>query len=277
MNGDENYYLNIYQNYADRGGITPYMWRMGEDSRIMAGSGTGYGIYILIGWMLLFGESLIAMRALMITAGILTAGMYYLIARELWQSREAGFAALIFGLTSTSAFYTYIARMDALAIMAYSIVLLVHIRAIQQEKKWPHFLVGVGAILTVEIHVLGLLYLGAFAFSYGVRYIQSVYQSKKLQFNTPEVFFFIGAGIFGVIYIIVHILPDPAAYFLIPNTCEICEPSRITKETYRIIKMFIFRPHEAILLILVVYFSIRAWKTHLHWLLKSKDSPNNHG
>jgi len=267
MNGDENYYLNIFQNFVDRGEITPYMWRLGEGSKIIAGSGTGYGIYILVGWMLIFGESLLAMRALMITAGIITAWVYYLIAKEMWQSQEAGITALIFGLVSTSAFFTFIARMDALAILAYSIVLLIHLRAIRKKNKWLHLLVGIGAILTVEIHVLGLLYLGAFAFYYGIRYIQSAYQNKKIQFNTPEAFFFYGAGIFGVLYIIIHILPDPAAYFLIPNSCEICMPDRLTKETYRIIKMFIFRPHEAALIFLIAYFSIKTWKTHLHFLL----------
>ena len=56
IQSDENYYINIYQNYVDRGELTPYMWRLGGDTNIIAGSGTGYGIFVLIGWMRIFGE-----------------------------------------------------------------------------------------------------------------------------------------------------------------------------------------------------------------------------
>ena len=62
---EENYYLNIAQNYADRGELTPYMWQLG-DSNIIAGSGSGYGIIILIYWLNLVGESLIWGRMLML-------------------------------------------------------------------------------------------------------------------------------------------------------------------------------------------------------------------
>jgi len=40
IQSDESYYINIFQNFVDRGELTPYMWRMGGDTNIIAGSGT---------------------------------------------------------------------------------------------------------------------------------------------------------------------------------------------------------------------------------------------
>jgi len=160
IQSDESYYINIYQNYVDRGELTPYMWRLGGDTNIIAGSGTGYGIFVLIGWMRVFGESLFGVRMLMVLAGLVTAWVYYLTAKKWWGSQEAGMAALVFGLVSTSSFYTLVGRMDAVGILSYSLLLLLHITAVRQEKKWPHFLVGAAAILTTEFHILGLLYRG---------------------------------------------------------------------------------------------------------------------
>jgi 4-amino-4-deoxy-L-arabinose transferase-like glycosyltransferase len=119
MNGDENYYINIFQNYVDRGELTPYMWRLGGDTTIIAGSGTGYGIFVLIGWMLVFGESLFGVRMLMVLAGLITAWVYYLISKKWWGNHEAGIAALVFGIVSTSSFYTLVGVLQFIATAAY--------------------------------------------------------------------------------------------------------------------------------------------------------------
>lgn len=179
----------------------------------------------------------------------------------------SGVTAMVFGVVSTSAFYTLVGRMDALAILSYSLLLLLHITAVRQEKKWPHFLVGAVAILTTELHILGLLYVGAFAAYYGVRYLQIVRSERKLVLDAYPVYFFVGAGLLGVVYILVHILPDPEAYFIIPATCPFCYSSRIKTEVYRIIFMGIFRPHELIVTLLIVYFAVRRRKEYQHFLL----------
>lgn len=267
VHGDENYYINIFQNFVDRGELTPYMWRLGGETNIIAGAGTGYGIFVLIGWMKLFGESLFGIRMLMVLAGMVTAWLYYLTSRKWWGSTEAGVTAMVFGVVSTSAFYTLVGRMDALAILSYSLLLLLHITAVRQEKKWPHFLVGAVAILTTELHILGLLYVGAFAAYYAVRYLQIVRSERKLVLDAYPVYFFVGAGLLGVVYILVHILPDPEAYFIIPATCPFCYSSRIKTEVYRIIFMGIFRPHELIVTLLIIYFAVRRRKEYQHFLL----------
>jgi len=42
MHFDENFYINMAQNYAFRGELTPYMWRLGQ-ANIVSGGGSGYG------------------------------------------------------------------------------------------------------------------------------------------------------------------------------------------------------------------------------------------
>ena len=94
---DENYYLDISQNFILRGELTPYMWRLG-DTNIIAGSGSGYGILVLTLWMQAVGVSLSNGRLLMIAFGLLTALTLYLAARKWWGSEAAGIAAAVFAL-----------------------------------------------------------------------------------------------------------------------------------------------------------------------------------
>jgi len=267
MHWDENYYINIFQNFVDRGELTPYMWRLGGETNIIAGSGTGYGIFILIGWMKLVGESLFRVRMLMVIAGLATAWVYYLISMRWWGSREAGVAALMFGLVSTTSFYSLVGRMDALGVLSYSLLLLLHIMAVRQEKNWPHFLVGAAAILTTEFHILGLLYVGALALYYFYQFVLKVYQEKKFNLNNPSTYYFAGAGLFGILYMIVHILPDPKTYFLIANTCAICKMGRLETEYQRIVKLLIHRPVELLLLVLILYIVFRKGKSYRHYLI----------
>jgi len=266
---DENYYINIFQNFADRGELTPYMWRMESDTNIIAGAGTGYGIFIQIGWMALFGDSLFAMRMLMVIAGLVTAWVYYLLSKTWWQSKDAGAAAMVFGLVSTSSFYSLTGRMDAIGMLAYSLLLLLHIKAVRQEKQWPHFWVGAAAILTTEFHVLGLMYVGALAVYYGVRYLQILIRARRLVLNVYPVYYFLGAGLFGIFYVIVHILPDPTAYFLIPSSCDICLGSIWQNLPAFLSKIITQRPIEFLLLIIVLYGAVKNRKSnkHQHFLI----------
>jgi len=267
MNGDENYYINIFQNYADRGELTPYMWRLGGETNIIAGSGTGYGIYVLIGWMMVFGESLFGLRMLMVVAGLLTAWVYYLVSRRWWENEVAGVAAMVFGLVSTSAFYSLVGRMDAVANLSYSLLLLLHIAAVQQPKKWPHFWVGVVAILTTEFHIIGLQYVGALAVYYMFRYLQLVRSKRKLVLDVYPVYFFFGAGLLGVLYILVHILPNPDAYFVIPSTCAICFHNILEAEKIRFLHVLGLRPIEFILILIILYSQVRHKQTNRHFLI----------
>jgi len=264
---DENYYINIFQNYVDRGELTPYMWRLGGETNIIAGSGTGYGIFILIGWMKLVGESLFGVRMLMVIAGLVTAWIYYLISMRWWGNQEAGVAALVFGLVNTTSFYSLVGRMDAIGVLSYSLLLLLHIAAVRQEKNWPHFLVGALAILTTEFHILGLLYVGALTLYYFYQLVLKVYKEKKLSLNNSSTYYFAGAGLFGILYIIVHILPGPKTYLLIAKMCTICKMGRLDTEFQRIMKLLSHRPVELLLLLLTLYIVIRRGRSYRHYLI----------
>ena len=71
----------------------------------------------------------------MALAGLVTAVIYYLISKNWWGSKDAGIAALLFGIVSTSSIFTLVGRMDALGILAYSLLLLLHFTAEKQNNK----------------------------------------------------------------------------------------------------------------------------------------------
>lgn len=267
LHGDENYYINIFQNFVDHGKLTPYMWRLGSDTNIIAGSGTGYGIFVIIGWMSLFGESLFSLRMLMVIAGLISIWILYLTSKRWWESKEAGLATAIFGIVSTSAIYTLVGRMDAIAILSYSLLLLLHIVAIRKGHHWIHFFVGAMAILSTEFHIIGIQYVGAFAFYYGYQLIKQTISEKKFIMKSSPVYFFTGAGIFGVLYIIVHIVPDPEAYFLISSTCAICFKNIFLNEYLRTLHIFGLRPFEFILIFFVLFTEIKSKNSHLLLLI----------
>lgn len=262
MHYDENYYLNIAQSYAIRGELTPYLWRL-ADSNILAGGGSGYGIITLTLWLNLVQNSLFWGRMLMVICGLLTAGVMYFVARLWWNSKSAGIAAFVFSIVSTSAFYTLIVKMDAPAILTYSLVLLLHILAVRAGRPILHFLVGVCAILTVEFHSLGILYVFALTCWYLFEQVNTMLTRKKLVINPGALAFAVGALLAGLAYLAVHVLPDPKAYFIISQECFECNEPIFTTEIKRFVRLLILRPQELLVLAVVIVALLR---------VKTKDS-----
>ncbi len=248
---DENYYLNIGQNFVDRGELTPYMWRLDSNTNIVAGSGSGYGIYLLVGWMKLVGVTLVNARLLMIGLNLLTAVVMYFVAQKWWESRAAGVAALVFTLVSTSPVYSFIVRMDAPGMLAYSLVLLLHIHAVREHKPWLHVTTGVAVVLSAEFHIIGIVYGVALSVWYAITFFNAIRVERRLTLNTGPVYFGLGGLVAGSLYIMVHILPDPAAYFSIPSSCFQCDPSSFN-ELIRYARLLLLRPVEFFLLFLTV-------------------------
>ena len=245
---DTNYYLNIGSNFIERGQLTPYMWRLDPDSNIIAGSGTGYGVLILTYWLKFFGLSLNSGYALMYIVGIINLIVLFFLAKLWWRSDIAAwFSVVAFAITGRFLIMFYI-RMDALGILSYSILLLVHIYAIRSNKLYLHSLVGVLSILTAEFHILGILYVVGLAIYYLYVYIQEIRQSKHFFRLSASVYFYIGAFITGIIYLVIHVLPDPQAYFIITAECPICQPPGLFKEIIRIIRYLANDPVEVLIL-----------------------------
>jgi hypothetical protein len=113
------------------------------------------------------------------------------------------------------------------------------------------------AIFTAEFHILGLVYVGGLAFYYGIDYLTTCWKTRRVILNHRAIFFFFGALVAGIIYLFIHVLPNPEAYFLIPNDCSFCEPRSLLKEIGRAVN-FLFRyPIEAVLLPLILFASFR--------------------
>jgi hypothetical protein len=260
MHWDENYYINMAQNYATRGELTPYMWRLG-DLNITAGGGSGYGILLLVEWLRLVDFSLFWGRMLMVCLGLLTAGVMYKVASLWWRSSVAGLAALIFALVSTSSFYTLILKMDAVGILAYSLVLLLHIYAVRLRNRWLHLGTGIAAVVTMEFHALGILYLMALAAYYAWCYLAETVDGRRIIYDHESVYFAIGVLLAGAIYALVHILPSPEEYFYISTHCFECDEGMLLTEFKRLIRILVLRPHE-LLIFLCVFVS--ALTRHKH-------------
>jgi 4-amino-4-deoxy-L-arabinose transferase-like glycosyltransferase len=264
---DENYYLDISRNFIARGELTPYMWRLG-DTNIIAGSGSGYGILALTLWMQAVGVSLWNGRLLMIVFGVLTALTLYFAARKWWGSNAAGIAAAVFALVATSPFYTLTMRMDAIGMLAYALVLLLYAHAMRGQWRWLHVAVGVAAVAAAEFHILALLYLGGLAFSYGVTYAAAVVRERRLRLDAPAVYFGIGALLAGILYIVIHVLPDPRAYFIISEQCHDCSGRALMKEIERFAGYAVLRLPELLLLMTSVGAALmRRGKADGHYLL----------
>lgn len=265
---DENYYLNIGVNFIDHGGLTPYMWRLGADSNIIAGSGTGYGILLLTGWQALVGIGLYSGRVLMILVGLATALLMYRVAARWWGSPLAGAAALIVAVSSTSPFYSMVVRMDALGMLAYAAALLVHIEAVRRESRTLHALTGVAIVIAAEFHILAILLLVGLTLYYAVEYAGALIRARRIVFDHAAVWYGLGGLAAGLVYIAVHILPDPAAYFVISDNCWDCSGSSLQKELLRWQRFGVMRFLEVLVLLLaVVSAAVRRTPEDRHYLL----------
>jgi hypothetical protein len=242
---DSNYYLNIGSNFIERGELTPYMWRLGADTTIIAGSGTGYGVLLLTGWFKLFGLSLYTGYALMYLCGVLCLIVLYFLVKSWWQSRTAAIIAVVFTTLTGSFISQFYIRMDAPAVLTYVSILWLHLYAVKSERNWLHFAVGVAIIAGAEIHIQILLYIAAVSFYYLVEQLKFIRQTRRIFALTPAIFYFSGAFVAGIVYLLIHVFPDPQAYLIIARECPNCQQPGLVKELQRLILFVFERTPEA--------------------------------
>lgn len=265
---DSNYYLSIGSNFIERGELTPYMWRLDPDTNIIAGSGTGYGVLILTYWLKIFGLSLYSGYSLMYIVGVLSLIVLYFFARDWWQSRQAGIVAIVFTALTASFMSHFYIRMDALGVLAYLLVLWLHLVAVRGQRTWLHFVVGVVAIVAVEVHIQMLLYIVAISFYYLLEYIQLLWRERRIVLVTPSTLYFSGAFIAGVIYLIIHVLPDPEAYFIIARDCPACQSPGLVKELQRYLLFIFLRNSEMLIFFMALGAAyIRRSKADKHFFI----------
>lgn len=253
---DENYYINIAQNYEERGELTPHMWRL-EDTSIISGGGSGYGIIVLaklLNWM---GNSLVGGRLLNAGFSLLAGWVMYFVARMWWGEKSAGVFAFLYAIASPSGFYALILKMDALAILVHALILLLFTRAVRRKVSWLYGLVAVLGVAAMEFHVLSALYLAGMAFFVAISNLLSMIEQRKFRISPETWFFFSGVLAAGLVYLAVHVLPAPQEYFMVSNTCFECDEFFVVTEFKRFLRLMTFRPIEMLVTLLVV---VAAWK-----------------
>jgi hypothetical protein len=264
---DTNYYLNIGSNFIERGELTPYMWRLGADTNIIAGSGTGYGILLLDYWFKFFGLSLLSGYIFMYIIGLASLVVIYFVARDWWCDPIAGIGAVVFVVLSQSFIESFYIRMDAPALLAYSLILWLHLSAVHSNRNVLHAAVGVALILAAEIHILALLYVVALSFYYAVEHLQTMRQQRRLWIITPSLYYFSGLLMAGIAYFLVHVAPDPEAYFIIVRKCPFCEPAGPIKELQRYIIIMKERGIEALIFVIALAAAfLRRSKADSHYI-----------
>ncbi len=257
---DENYYLNIGSHFIERGGLTPYMWRLDADTNIIAGSGTGYGIYALVLWLKYAGLTFESGRWFMFIVSLLNGVAMYGLATAWWGRHEAGLVAAAFAAALSSTFQTIYVRMDAPGVLAYTLVLWLYIAAVRRDVWWLHVAVGVAAIAAAEVHILATLYVAAISLVYAAETVGKLWEDRHWRALFPAVWFGVGALVAGLLYIVVHILPNPQAYFIIPSDCPNCAPASITKEISRYTEYWNTFPVETVVAAVVLRFALARFR-----------------
>lgn len=264
---DTNYYLNIASNFIERGGLTPYMWRVPPEANIVAGSGTGYGILIQTYWLKAFGLNLISGRVLSYLASALALVPMYFTVRRWWDAPTA-LVSVTLAAVSVTFLVLLTMRMDALGMLGYSTVLLVHVYAVASGRWWLHALAGVLAIAVTELHILGTVYVFGLAFYYAVDFLRTAWAQRGIPWRHGAWFYYGGAFVAGLVYIWLRILPNPDDYFLISSLCLYCEPASLSNEAVRYVVALARRPVEMGLLIVAVYTALRRRTPQdVHYLL----------
>jgi hypothetical protein len=234
IHSDTNYYLNIGVGYFQQGILTPPMWRFNPDWNIITGSGSGYGIYLLLGWFRAFGVSALSGHVFNYLVGLATLPVLYMVAWRWFGQPIAGVGAVAAFAVSRTFMDSFYIRMDALNFLACSTILLAYLHARRRDRWGWHALVGASLVLALEIHILAALIAGGVSLAYAVEHLHIMRQRRRLLTYSPALPFGLALMACAVGYAVIHILPNPDLYFLIPRHCDICTPVSPLKEIVRL-------------------------------------------
>lgn len=260
---DDNYYLNIGSNFFQRGQLSHHMWRLG-DTGIIAGGGTGYGLLLMVGWFRVFGLTVLSGRFFSFLAGQLTLLVLFYVTRK-WHGARAAWFAVVFAAACGPFFVNFAVRMDAMATLAYSLVLLLHVSAARRRQALMHFVVGVAVIAAAEFHILALCYATGLAVAYAYSAVQTLRHRAGVPFDALA--FFLGALLAGVLYLSIHVLPNIDQYLLLPGNCPLCVPAGPHREAMRLVEFFVRYPVETVLFTVAFMVALRRGEPARHTLL----------
>lgn len=231
---DTNLYLNIAQGYFEKGVLTPPMWRYNAEWNIITGSGSGYGIFFLLGWVRIFGISVLSGHLFMFLVGLATLPVIYLLGTRWYGNRAAGLWAVAFFALSNTFATDYYVRMDSLSILATSSLLLMFLEIRKRDNLLLYGMLGLLSVAALEIHLL-TIYCGIGFGLYTLNdYLQrGRVQKRWLMPRTPFVVFTTAGLIAAGVYALIHIAPNPTIYFEIPRLIMGDPTPRLWKEVYR--------------------------------------------
>ena len=150
-------------------GFSVYLARMDLDeitSRTAADIQPPLYYYLLHGWILLFGDSEWALRALSVLFGVLTVPVIYGVARLLFRSRAAGLlAALLVAVSPLHLWYGQEARMYTLLTWLCLLASLLLLLAMTTRRAWVNALLWVAytaaTVAALYTHYFALFVLAA--------------------------------------------------------------------------------------------------------------------
>jgi hypothetical protein len=230
---DTGLYLNITVGYFERGILTPLMWRFNPEWNIITGSGSGYGIFIMIAWLRLFGVTVVSGHLLMYLVGLLNLPIVYVLVKRFYGSAQGALWAVgFFALTYSFADHFYL-RMDALNVLTCSLILVLHLEAVRRGKWWLHMATGAALVAALEVHVLAAYYAGAIGAYHAIQHLRLMWQERSIVLWSPATAWGIGLAGAAAIYFWHHVAPNPDLYLLIPRSCNICSERGLLTELSR--------------------------------------------
>ena len=130
--------------------------------------------YLLHGWILLFGDSEWALRALSVLFGVLTVPLLYGVARLLFRSRAAGLlAALLIAVSPLHVWYGQEARMYTLLTFLCLLSSYTLLLAIDARRTWTMALLWV-AYSATTVAALYTHYFAIFVLAFQVVYLLAI-------------------------------------------------------------------------------------------------------
>jgi len=210
LDWDETYYLNTAVTAARGHGLYPYIF--GYDPMPVLG-GFGYAGYVNALAVLLFGPSLIALRALSFVAAIAgLAGIWSLV--RVWFGSGAAWAAAAMTSLLSLFMLTNTARMDswAFAYAAWALVLFARAFA-RWESRWLHAASGLVFALGLQVHPDIIVTALAAGIVYSGAWLAGVRHEKRFRAPLPPLLFLAGWCAGFLIFLAANVLPDPEAFY----------------------------------------------------------------
>ena len=138
--------------------------------------------------------------------------------------------------------------------LAYCLVLLLYLSANRSNASvWLSFFVGVLAVVTLEFHVVGVLYLLALGVTYLVYFVKRYTSSRRISLKHPSIICCrSGPRVYSLLSD-TYANSTPRHIFIISQTCFECDEGILSTEIKRLLRLMVAdRPIELLLLFAVM-------------------------